>query len=1129
MRRILRAGYFRPVTWLTCVATVLVPLLVPAPRAAAQNANLVPVAVVQVVNQSGSAVQNLAARMAAALNAQLAASGRYKVIGQSAVDAAVEAANVRLPLRPDVRDQQLLSLANGLQAAYLITATIDSIEIDVAKQLAVVRSRLNVFGRVAQGDVTIVETNAFNLTRSKTEASLLDDAVEQNALYAVKGMVTQLGIVGKVIVPPLEDTMRISIRESDHLRKGAQVVLLRNGLRYAIAVVNTTSAIEAEVRIIERIRPEITPSVNDEVVFYRQGTGDLTAHNSDTDVNKDVPRANERERTSWSTILAIAGGVLLLGVGAWALTNSRKSRNDSRTPILVSPTNNSTLALNATGQFDNPPVFVATAVRDAGNIVLQVSSNTAFTTLAYTATLASTGTSGTTSAVTNISFQVPTNFVGAGTYYWRVLVVSGDQQYVSNVYTLNITGPGGSSGTTALRSPDTVTAAASSGSVLVQWTPVPNAAGYQVWRRVLTPRAANQGSTRTWRPTTGSDQWLRSSARRSPRLERANRHGSDSRQTTTSLAGFVKLADVPSTQLAYTDSAVQNGTEYQYVVVTLNSAGAVGALADAQATSFAATTPLNGTPPAVPTGLTAVAGDGQVVLNWSANNETDLAGYQVIRSTSPSSTFDLATNLVTDSQSPTGNPPLSANYNRITLTDGGRTNGTTVYYRIRSVQIVPANNTTKGGAVSAWSAAVQATPSSAPPQELQVIQPPNGSTIDADRPQLAWRGVTGASEYTFEISPDANFAAGTVISKKVASTDIIYPSDLAALSANTKYYMRVGIFDTSIQAMRYGPTSSFTRGAVQRYTTTVTASYPGLTDYPGARVTMDDADTGLITPAQFILVPKPGNAAYKFEATAYMTDGTKLYGTVNYVPGANANGLLNIPMAAIGIAPAAPTGLMVTGQADRIVLRWNPNTTGAAVQSYVVTRRSNTVEGPYAQIATVPAGTAAGQLIYTDYNVTAGIRYYYQIVARTTVGAATVDSPPSVAANGVAGVGAIQVIAPQDNQSFDSVWTTGSWTNTIQFAWVAVTNAARYIFEIGTDPELHDLLANGNKVIAASSQPTTSVTLGVAAGTKQQFQPPILTDTLYWRVIAVDENNLIINQTEARRIFQTHPTLAAAP
>jgi hypothetical protein len=43
--------------------------------------------------------------------------------------------------------------------------------------------------------------------------------------------------------------------------------------------------------------------------------------------------------------------------------------------------------------------------------------------------------------------------------------------------------------------------------------------------------------------------------------------------------------------------------------------------------------------PAAPTGLTAIAGNSMVSLNWNDNNETDLAGYNVYRSTTSGSSY----------------------------------------------------------------------------------------------------------------------------------------------------------------------------------------------------------------------------------------------------------------------------------------------------------------------------------------------------------------------------------------------------------------------------------------------------------------------------------------------------------
>jgi hypothetical protein len=70
------------------------------------------------------------------------------------------------------------------------------------------------------------------------------------------------------------------------------------------------------------------------------------------------------------------------------------------------------------------------------------------------------------------------------------------------------------------------------------------------------------------------------------------------------------------------------------------------------------------TAPAAPTGLTATAGDTEVLLDWADNSEPDLASYSVWRDTSTGGPYtEIASGLTTSA-----------------YTDTGRTNGTTYYY-----------------------------------------------------------------------------------------------------------------------------------------------------------------------------------------------------------------------------------------------------------------------------------------------------------------------------------------------------------------------------------------------------------------------------------------------------------------
>jgi fibronectin type 3 domain-containing protein len=85
---------------------------------------------------------------------------------------------------------------------------------------------------------------------------------------------------------------------------------------------------------------------------------------------------------------------------------------------------------------------------------------------------------------------------------------------------------------------------------------------------------------------------------------------------------------------SFTDTDLSQWTMYYYVVSAVNSAGE--SINSMQASVF-----VQGFPPAAPSGLTAEAGDGMIVLAWNANTESGLAGYNVYRSTSPTGEYTL--------------------------------------------------------------------------------------------------------------------------------------------------------------------------------------------------------------------------------------------------------------------------------------------------------------------------------------------------------------------------------------------------------------------------------------------------------------------------------------------------------
>ena len=117
------------------------------------------------------------------------------------------------------------------------------------------------------------------------------------------------------------------------------------------------------------------------------------------------------------------------------------------------------------------------------------------------------------------------------------------------------------------------------------------------------------------------------------------------------LAGYVVLRDgvelvrVPGT--TYVDAGLPADAAHAYAVAAVDTHGNTSA-----ATPAVVETPADRRAPGVPTGLTAVAGDGQVTLTWTASPEPDLAGYVLLRDgvevATPTGTTYTDTGLVND-------------------------------------------------------------------------------------------------------------------------------------------------------------------------------------------------------------------------------------------------------------------------------------------------------------------------------------------------------------------------------------------------------------------------------------------------------------------------------------------------
>jgi fibronectin type 3 domain-containing protein len=118
--------------------------------------------------------------------------------------------------------------------------------------------------------------------------------------------------------------------------------------------------------------------------------------------------------------------------------------------------------------------------------------------------------------------------------------------------------------------------------------------------------------------------------------------------------------------LNYTDTGRTNGQMYWYNV------SAVNAIGEGAKTALVSSTPC--TLPNAPTGLKAIAGTAQVILNWTAptfNGGNVITGYKIYRSTTENGVFSLI-----------------ATTTALNYTDTGRTNGQTYWYNVSAVNAI---------------------------------------------------------------------------------------------------------------------------------------------------------------------------------------------------------------------------------------------------------------------------------------------------------------------------------------------------------------------------------------------------------------------------------------------------------
>ena len=386
------------------------------------------------------------------------------------------------------------------------------------------------------------------------------------------------------------------------------------------------------------------------------------------------------------------------------------------------------------------------------------------------------------------------------------------------------------------------------------------------------------------------------------------------------------------TATAYTDTTVTNGATYAYVVTAINVAGESTESAPASATPDA--------PPAAPTGLTAVPGNGSVALAWNASIRA--TSYQISRGTVSGGPYT---------------PTIATGQTTTAANDVSLPNGTTYFY------IVTALN---AAGESAKSAQASATPIAPPAAPTGLIATSGNGSIS-----LVWSASAGAASYQIWQAVSGVSLGNIPLAIGVTALDYtdthvttgtLYVYWVAAVNAGGA--SALSEFAQATAGPPPAAPTGFTATSGNGSVALAWNASAGANSYKVKRGTVPGG------PYTEVATSNPPNMNFTDRAAA---NGTTYYYVVTALNGAGES-VNSIEASATPIAqPAAPTGLAATSANGSVSLTWIAPV-GAA--SYMIWRAVSGV-----QLGNVPLVTGLTAAIYTDTQVTKGTSYVYWVQA----------------------------------------------------------------------------------------------------------------------------------------------------
>ncbi|MBJ7357901.1 malectin domain-containing carbohydrate-binding protein [Nocardioides sp.] len=361
------------------------------------------------------------------------------------------------------------------------------------------------------------------------------------------------------------------------------------------------------------------------------------------------------------------------------------------------------------------------------------------------------------------------------------------------------------------------------------------------------------------------------------------------------------------------------------------------------------------TPPGAVTGLGATGSTAGIALTWAASPASDLAGYQIYRSATPTGTFTkVNTALVTGTSFTDASAPEGASSYQVTAVD-------------------------RAGNESARSATVTSTrPDSTPPGAVTGLAATGSSSGVALTWAASGAGDLGGYHVYRSASPTGTFTR--VSTAPVTATDFVDTTAPAGVS-----HYRVTAVDRSgnesapsatVSATRTDgtPPAQLTGVTATRTGTSVTVAWSGsaasdLAGYSVYRATsaggsFTKVTTTLLTTTTFTDSGAPAGSAVSYRVTASDTTGNES------TPSAT------VTVAAVdATAPAVVTGVAASGSATGVSVTWTAS--GAPDLAGYTVYRAGAASGPFVKVnAALVSGTSLN-----DTGAPIGATSFYQVTA----------------------------------------------------------------------------------------------------------------------------------------------------